>query len=293
MKTFDRPIIIVGTGRNGSKVLHQMLARHRRLSYLTGVLTHWPSRVGLNRMVVAARAWPVVGGFARRRIQAMEAFPFWESLVPGFSRPTRDLRAEDVTTNGKEEVQRAFSRLLTRGRSRLLIKLTGWTRIGYVKEIFPDARILHLIRSPYAVVSSWLHVFFWEGWRGPTQWRWGVLTPDEERLWQKHEQSFPVLAAIGYKHILDAYEASLGRLPEDRRKNVMEIHYSDLCAASEEVIGRILAFCEVEDDKAFRGALSEFRLASRDDKWRHELPPVEQQRLEGAVAELGLTHYVR
>ena len=288
----ERPIFIIGTGRCGSTVFHQMMARHPQVAYLTGTLVYWPARRRWNRLAVSLREWPLVGSIVRRRVIANEAWPFWERHAPGFTRPCRDLRAEDVTHQVRRALHGVFSRIVSRRRPRLLIKLTGWPRIGFVKEVFPDARIIHVVRDPRAVVNSWLNVYFWEGWQGPGQWHWGPLDENLMRIWRKHDESFPVLAAIGYKKIMDAYEEALERLGA-MRGDVMEVRYDDLCASTQEVVGRVIEFCALEDTPRFRAAVAQFTLVNRDEKWRHNFPEVQQQHLEEALQSLQLDRYTQ
>jgi hypothetical protein len=44
--------------------------------------------------------------------------------------------ASDVTARVKSQVRSAFKAVLTPSRDRMLIKITGWPRIGYLDEIF-------------------------------------------------------------------------------------------------------------------------------------------------------------
>jgi hypothetical protein len=80
--------------------------------------------------------YPVVGELLKRRIRPGESYPFWEHHCKGFSAPYRDLVAADVTDKTKKHVPRTMSRILTEKRDRLLLKITGWPRIGFLSEVF-------------------------------------------------------------------------------------------------------------------------------------------------------------
>ena len=84
----------------------------------------------------------------------------------GFSEPCRDLVRTDVTTRVKRQVRAAMGMMLTHKRNRLLLKITGWPRLGFLNEMLEDAKFIHLVRDGRAVASS-LHVDFWRGWYGP------------------------------------------------------------------------------------------------------------------------------
>jgi hypothetical protein len=102
---------------------------------------------------------------------------FLGALFTGFRRPCRDLLPQDVTLKKKEAIQNVVAQMLTRKRNRLVVKITGWPRIGFLKEIFPDAKFIHILRDGRAVANSYINVPFWWGWRGLANWRWGPLTP--------------------------------------------------------------------------------------------------------------------
>jgi hypothetical protein len=174
----------------------------------------------------------------------------------------------------------------------LLIKLTGWTRIGFIKEVFPDAKIVHIIRDPHAVVNSTLNVQWWRGWEGPYKWRWGPLNEEETQIWKKYGESFLVLAAIEWKKIMEAYRRSMDLLPPPARADVMEIHYRDLCSAKNKVMKAVTAFCELEYSAAFEKALTRHPLKSQDHKWAQNFTEKQQEQLNQALKELRWESYV-
>ena len=153
------PIFIVGTGRCGSSIFHKMMAGHPQLAFFTPVLNRYPDKPALNSVILERLDSSNIPHCDHpRHIKPSEAWDFWEYHVPGFKRPFRDLRAHDVMVNSKQTLHRILPNLLSTKRRRLLVKLTGWTRIGYIKEVFPDTKIIHIIRDPRAVAASLLQV---------------------------------------------------------------------------------------------------------------------------------------
>ena len=281
------PLFIVGTGRCGSTVLHWMLAEHPSFAFLSRVLSRYPSKLRWQRLAMHAWDSPVTPRRVRTLVGPSEVWPFWEYCYPGFSTPYRDLRTDDVSQKAKYTLNHVFSELTTRRRSRLLVKLTGWTRVGFIKEAFPDAKIIHIIRDPHPVVNSTLNVQWWHGWHGPSQWRWGPLTPEEEGVWKRHGESFLVLAAIEWTKIMRAYRESIDRLPSSQKGDVMEVRYVDLCHDTKAVMSRILAFAGLPEAARFDRTLSRYNLASQDRKWQQNFTDAQQEELNTALEELG------
>src|SRR5918992_3940606 len=190
METKD-PIIVVGAGRTGTTVFHRMLSEHPHLAWLPGrICARFPERLELSRLFMKGLDYPVVGELLKRRIQPGESYPFWEHHCKGFSAPYRDLVAADVTNRTKKHIPRTMAKILTEKRNRLLLKITGWPRIGFLSEVFDDASFIHVMRDGRAVANSMLNVYFWRGWYGPQGWRAGLLSAEDRATWEAYDRSF-------------------------------------------------------------------------------------------------------
>src|SRR5687768_5472099 len=153
--TLETPIFSVGTGRSGSTVFADTFALHPRIAFLTRRSNRRPQRPWLARGHLHVLDLPgVISTPVRRRLKLREAWEFWSHCDPVFRRPVRDLLSTDVTMAARTRVRRNFADVLTAKRDRLLVKLTGWPRIGYLNEIFPDAIFIHLVRDGRDVANS-------------------------------------------------------------------------------------------------------------------------------------------
>jgi len=287
----DRPIFVVGTGRCGSTILNKILSEHPNLSFLTTATTLFPSWINCQRLVLNMWDKPLLGYLLRLRLIAGEAWPFWDQYIPGFSKCFLDFRATDVTKNQKQRILKDLSKLLTKRRHRLLIKFTGWKRIGFIKEVFPAARIIHLTRDPRAVVNSILHVNFWTGRLGPYHLNSGFLTPTEMEIWNSYNQSFIALAVIEYKRILNTFHESLQILPQNAKQDVLDLSYNKLCQDTNVQINTVLDFCDLDQHPIFLKLLSKYELKSQNDKWKTNLTSQQILELETIIQDLDLVHY--
>ncbi len=273
----DRPIFVVGVGRSGSSIFHQMFAEHPRVAWLSHITASGGDHARLLHWILAASDWPLAGTLLKKRYGAGENYHFWERYRTGFSEPYRDLCAGDATERDKRVLPSVLARIPTSQRNRLLVKLTGWPRVGFLHEVFPDAKFIHIKRDPRSVINSLISVDFWSGWRGPQNWRWGPLTPAQEAEWERFDRSFIALAGIQ----LEIMDAAMRRAQRTvAPENFVKIEYGALCAEPLPTFRRVIDFCELPWPPAFEQALRRYRLHNTNDKWRRELTTAQQEIVE-------------
>jgi len=137
LKPIDRPIFITGLGRSGTTIIHTLLSTHPNANWLSLLCAKFPNRPYLNRWLMRALDIPLVNIYIKRRFVPLENYDLWNFYFRGFGAPCRDLFASDVDVLTAKSIQKAFSQLVTQKRSRLLIKITGFPRIGFLHAIFP------------------------------------------------------------------------------------------------------------------------------------------------------------
>ena len=278
MMTADnlQPIFVVGTGRSGSTIFFDIFARHPNVAWLSSRAWDHSQSPGLNKFVMNLRGVRYIDELLGDHLGPSEAYRFWDLNCPGFSNPYRDLTAEDVTPIASMRLRESVASTLTRKRNRFLAKFTGWPRVRYLREIFSQARFIEVTREPAATVSSLLLVPFWDGWRGPPNWRRGPLPPDLDALWRREQQSFVALAAIEYVIVQRAMEQCRATLPADQMR---AISYSSLCADPVAVFREVAEFCHLEWSGWFEKQIRKAPFANRDDKWRKTLTDAQQATL--------------
>lgn len=281
-RTVEKPIFIVGTGRCGSTILHHVLSYHDHVAWLSRVCDMRPSRPQTNRWALRTLDLPLLSRYLRKLIYPAEAYRFWSHYFPGFVQPCRDLLKEDVTLKVKADIRNVMAQMLTRKRHRLLIKITGWPRIGFLKEIFPDAKFIHVYRDGRAVVNSMLHVFFWSGWHGPSGWRWGELSPAQRKKWVEYDRSFVALAAIEWEMLMAAQEQAKHRIASE---DLLEIRYEDMCADPVATLQHAIAFSDLAWSPSFESVVRNTSFANTNHKWRKQLSEAQQNILEECLSD--------
>src|SRR6056297_847349 len=139
-------VFIVGTGRCGSTLLHEILAKHRDSSFFSRFEEQHGRLESLGRWGSPLyRKAHLPGGRHRAgRFQPTEAYGLLRRHVsPIYVRPYRDLTADDVTPWLAGRFRKFFEERFVRyGRPVLVHKYTGWSRLGFFAEIFPEARFV-------------------------------------------------------------------------------------------------------------------------------------------------------
>jgi omega-hydroxy-beta-dihydromenaquinone-9 sulfotransferase len=245
--------------------------------WLSGFAYMFPRRPAWNRWAVSAMGNPLLHSLLGGKIRPNEQYRFWEEFAYGFSEPSRDLLGTDVTVRVRKQVRAAVAPMLTSRRNRLLAKITGWPRIGFLKEIFQDARFIHILRDGRAVASSLLHIDFWKGWQGPSAWRAGPLTPEDEAAWEASNRSFVTLAGLEWRIQMRAMDAARQMLDE---REFLEIKYEDFCSRPLETCRQVLEFAELPTSPAFEREVQSASLRNMSNRWRDDLTAEQQQLLD-------------
>jgi hypothetical protein len=252
--------------------------------WLSGFAERYPYKPEWNRMAVTAVGNPVLRRLLEGKIKPGENYGFWYRHAFGFAEPGRDLVAADVTARVKKQMHRALEPMLSPRRNRLLIKLTGWSRIGFLNEIFPDAQFIHIVRDGRAVASSLLHVnaWQWRGWYGPYSWRYGPLPAEDQAAWERQGRSFVALAGLQWKIHSRAVEAARQALDPAR---FLEVKYETFCQEPLETCRKVLQFTQLPESPEFERQVKSAAIRDMSSRWRDDLTADQQAMLTGLLRE--------
>ena len=287
----ERIHFMIGTGRCGSTLLHEMLCRHSEVAFMSNLDDRFGS-VGR----LAARNGQIYRQLplrftqkGRLRFAPSEGYRAMSREVsPIMAMSSRDLVATDATP-WLADRSRAFfeARSLRQPGSILLHKLTGWPRSGFLHAIFPDARFVNVVRDGRAVANSWLQMPWWGGYRGPEHWHWGELPHEYREIWEGSGRSFVVLAGIAWMMLIDAWEAARAALPDG---SWLDVRYEDVLSEPGATTDRVLGFLGTSADDQFAEQLGRYRLdPTRGSAYRSELGDDNTRELESVMGD----HLVR
>ena len=134
---------VLGTGRCGSTLVHEVLARHPDVGFVSNIEDRFPVPAFLGRWNndIYRHVPEPFTRKGRMRFAPSEGYRLLNRTVsPVLSTPFRDLEAEDVTPWLSARTTRFFQeRARIQDKPLFLHKFTGWPRSGFLQRILPDA----------------------------------------------------------------------------------------------------------------------------------------------------------
>ena len=263
----DSPIILLGTHRSGSTWLGKVFSQHPILAYCEEPRHIWS----------------------------------WGNNY----KPDDVLTAQDASPRIVEHIRRYFSHFVQmRGRQRLFEKTpSNCLRIPFIRQVYPEAKMLHIIRDGRSVFSSAEQLMASGYYRQSVLnrrlrntlletplWQWPAnasrvmdilqakLTkqpikfwgprPKGWRHWVKHDSPNVILAKQWAAIINQAIQDS-----ESIDQNFYyRIYYEDLVSRPRDIMSSIIDFLEIDDVNSFIHNFEKTVDPTRRDQWSTLLP---------------------
>jgi omega-hydroxy-beta-dihydromenaquinone-9 sulfotransferase len=227
------PIFILGHWRTGTTLLHEFMVLDERHAFPTNYECFEPNHFLLTERLMTRYLW-----FLAPTKRPMD------NMTVGWDRPQEDefalcmlgvpspyltiafpnhgpaypeyLDLEDLSPGALESWKRAFRDFLQtityRNSKRLVLKSPPHTcRIKVLKEMFPDAIFIHIVRNPYVVFPSTVNLW--------------------KSLYQRQGLQTPTYAGLE-DHVLETFKWMYAKLDETRhlvaKDHFYELRYEDL-----------------------------------------------------------------
>ena len=254
MERLAEPIFFIGVPRSGTTVVFESFARHEMLGWPSNYSRKYPSLPQLGIMLrLTSNKFINLSGQKKQYSHVMlankilpkpaEAYPFWNHYTgTDFSRSY--LLNQIATTECMQRTQKAVNTLLFwEGKNIFSAKLTGPSRIQFLKSIFPDAKFIHIVRDGRAVVHSMLNSSAWSSSNFLDQpWWKGGLTEKDISKWNSSNTNPAVLAAIQWNRII---EISLQESADCSNDSYQEIKYEDFIKAPYDTVKKLYKWCNI------------------------------------------------
>ena len=286
---------VLGTGRCGSTVFHEILVGHPDVAFVSNLEDHVAALAGTTRWNsrLYRPARPTTTRKARLRFAPSEAYDaLAREVSPMLVDPVRDLRRDDLTPWLERRLVSFFeARRHAQGRTHLSHKLTGWPRAELLAAAFADARFVHVHRDGRAVASSWLQMPWWRGHLGPSAWHFGPLPDDLAERWERSGRSFVALAGLGWVLLMRRYREVRTSIGAGRWT---DLPYERLVEDPDGSFASILDFLGLDADAEFDRWRSRWPLhLDARDRFRSDLGPDAVAVLDDVMAdELGAWGYL-
>lgn len=278
-------VFVLGTGRCGSSLLHEIVAQHEDVGFISNLDDRLPLPPAVGRWngPLYRRVPLSMTEKGRLRFAPSEGYRVLTRQVsPVLATPVRDLLASDASPWLATRFARFFeTRSAAQDRAVFLHKFTGWPRARFIDAALPEARFIHVIRDGRAVASSLLQMPWWRGYEGPTGWGWGPLSDDDQRAWESAGRSFAVLAAIEWRILIDAFAEAKAAVDPDRW---IEVRYEDLVRDPIATTKGVTEFMGLPWSKAFEERSDRYSFdISRTEAFRRDLAPSDVSDIEAVV----------
>jgi len=280
-------VFIIGSGRCGSSLVHEMISKHRDVGFISNADDNFPvfnSKGSLNNTLFRSP----LGNLTRKgrpRFAPSEAYNLIGNKVsPIYVNGCRNLCAADVTPKLRQSFRRFFYDRYRAQRKKVFIhKYTGWSRVEFFKEIFPEAKFIHIVRDGRAVANSFLQMDWWTGYRGPEQWNLGSLNERQRSRWESSNHSFLVLAGIAWEILVTSIEQDTSRVGEE---SVRTVRYEDFLQDPAGVLRNLCQYSGLEFNRDFETRISKYRINSdRKQAFLEDLSPAQVLELTSCIAD--------
>jgi len=285
---------IVGAGRSGTTLLYKLLALHPQVRVITNYDVHFGrfspagyiSRLAHRFPQLEKSMWFRAGGAAHFQHGLRRVFPLPVEGEPIYSRcgvPLEKPGSTDAPPRVIERLRREFSRLQGSGGASVFItkRTANNRRLAWLKQAFPDARFIHLVRDGRDVAYSLSKVRFW---REHLVW-WAGCKP--EQLEAQGWQPLKVCARNWVEDVRSVEQGLQGVEPERQ----LTLSYEQLVNGWEPTLSTVCEFLDLDMSARFVSTVRSLEIRSREPKWRgiwtsEQLETVlEEQR--GLLAEYG------
>lgn len=289
-------LFIIGSGRCGSTMMQEVIARHPDTGFISNVDANFRS-LNMKGRWNSAIYRHIPQAFTQRdrrfarfgplqfRFGPSEAYLMLNKRVSLIiSETRRDLRAEDVTPSLDARLRKFFEeRMQAQKKDLFLTKFAGWPRARFIHAVFPEARFLHVVRDGRAVAESLVRRPWWRGYQGPHAWQFGPLSEQHAKEWEASGRSFIALAGLQWKILMDAFDDARAALPEE---SWMQVRYEDFVADPRSHLKDILEFAGVEWTPGFEKGFAKYEfMPERKDAYRDNLTEEQAKTLDELLAD--------
>jgi len=261
-KPIDRPVFIVGAPRSGTNIFFRTFAKHPDLAWISNITKKVPSSLWLTRIIM----------LFRKDHRPTEANNVWQKFA---GKEDESLGRDDATAAARNYLRTVLqNNLRIFNKPRFVNKSPGNSvRIEFLKEIFPDAIFIHIIRdgraAAYSIMRSRLE---------HSGAYWSVKPPGWQDLLK-----LPLIdaCAMQWKMTVEAVLQSAKKLPSEQ---YMQVKYEEFVVRPAEIFKQVGVKCGLiwQDDwlQTITAGID-----NRNFKWQTEMQPADKDTLNALLGD--------
>jgi hypothetical protein len=138
-----------------------------------------------------------------------------------------------------------------------------------------------VVRDGRSVANSLIQMAWWYGYLGTSNWKFGELPDKYQQEWDAAGNSFPVLAGIEWKMMMDAFDGTKHIVPP---ANCMELRYEDMVEQPRQSTKRLLDFVGLEWTRGFESNFSRHSFGANKAGYLKDLSAKDVAQLEESLA---------
>ena len=252
----DRPIFIIGAPRSGTNIFYRTFAKHPELAWVSNITKKVPSSLWLTRFIM----------LFRKDHRPTEANNVWQKFAGSND---ESLGRDDVTASARKYLRTVLrNNLRIFNKPRFTNKCPGNSvRIEFLKEIFPDAIFIHILRDGRAAAYSIMRSRMEHSGA-----YWSVKPPGWQDLLK-----LPLVdaCALQWKMTVEAILQSSLKLPAGQ---YMQVKYEELVARPVEIFEQVGKKCGLIWQNDLLQTITA-GMDNRNFKWQTEMQDADKNRL--------------
>tara|TARA_B100001989_G_scaffold3713_1_gene2475 strand:+ start:20655 stop:21569 length:915 start_codon:yes stop_codon:yes gene_type:complete len=235
-----KPIFIVGCGRAGTTILFNILSTHPSLFRTNG----YPDGEDHDGWVKYGQA--IISGFGNVHNKR------YKSGINGYN-CCLEMNEKDANEDVKKSMRNYYSNLLSTdsSKTRIINKCPHLSnKLKYVLSIFPDAKIIHIVRDCEANVASWISLMeehkniqvFLPNEELPCMW----LLPKLDNLSKNDKSYYPGGDGEMFIEYWEKVNKGIIKQMNDHKEQLISIKYEDLVDNPDMVMNNLINFLEIK-----------------------------------------------